>query len=334
LIATVGIIMLLVVAGIGTWLSVRSGQPATPSIYGAPTSKAGAVWTWDGTRYTLMPARGAGPSSNHADMAYDRKSGLIVLWDHGCAGMVMGFQGGCATQVNKTWTWDGAAWTAAATSSSPTAAGRGAMVFDTGLDEVAYVNGAGHAWGWSGSEWQSVALGGGPGAFGVESGTASQTVAVGYDEGHHRLLVVRPTTTLLWDGLTWTTMAGGIDTPEGSTDGQLVYDGAQGQPVYVGGHATWTWDGARWERHDQAPISGGGLAYDGARSTLMLVQQDSSACDRTACQTTTWTWSSTAWSRLAIESGPSLPLTRTGGPALPAAYDAGRRLVVLFASAS
>src|SRR5487761_646076 len=140
LLAIVGILMLLVLAAIGTWLSVRSGQPSTPSLYGAP-SKAGAVWTWDGTRYTLVPARGAAPSSNHADMAYDRKSGLIVLWDHGCAGMGRGCQGGCPAQVNKTWTWDGAAWTAAATGSSPTAAGRGAMVFDTGLDEVIYLNG-------------------------------------------------------------------------------------------------------------------------------------------------------------------------------------------------
>jgi hypothetical protein len=322
--------MLLVVAAIGTWLSVRSGQPATPSVYGAPTSKAGAVWTWDGTRYTLMPAHGAAPSSNHADMAFDRKSGLIVLWDHGCAGMVMGFQGGCAAQVNKTWTWDGSGWTAAATSSSPTAAGRGAMLFDTRLDEVVYVNGGGQAWAWTGSAWGSVAMG--PSDSGPGSAAASQTVAVGYDDGRDVLLLVRPTATWLWDGVTWTARSGGIDS--GGAEGQLAYDGAHRHPVFVGGHATWTWDGARWERHDQAPIWGGALAYDGARSTLMLIQQDTSACDQTACRTTTWTWSSTTWTQVAIATGPLLPLTRTGGIAFPAAFDAGRGLIVLFASAT
>jgi hypothetical protein len=330
LLAIVGIITLLVGVGIGTWLSVRGGGPATPSVYGNPTSSAGAVWSWNGTRYTLMSARGPAPSSNHSDMAYDPNTGLIVLWDHGCAGMVMGFQGGCAAQVNKTWTWDGGAWTASATSSSPTATGQGAMVFDTRLGKVVYVNGGGQAWSWTGSAWSSMAMG--PGGSGPGSAAASQTVAAGYDEGRHVLLLVRPTTTWFWDGATWTVKAGGIDSAGAA--GQLAYDGARGQPVYVGGHATWTWDGTRWERHDQAPISGGALAYDSARATLVLVQQDSSACDRTACKTTTWTWSSTTWSLLPIQGGPLLPLTRTGGISFPAAFDAGRGLIVLFASAS
>jgi hypothetical protein len=328
--AIAGIIALLVVASIGTWLSIRSGQPATPSVYGTHGSTAGAVWTWDGTRYTLMPVHGAAPSSNHADMAYDRKRGLVVLWDHGCTSMVMGFQGGCSSQTNRTWTWDGSAWTVAATSSSPTAAGQGAMVFDNKLGAVVYANGAGQAWAWTGSAWGAVAMPGGPGS----SGNASQTVAVGYDSGRDLLVLVSPTTTWSWDGAAWHSVPGGIGAGAGMGGVQLAYDAAQRQLVYVGDQSTWTWDGARWQHFEQAAVSAGGLGYDADRTTLMLVQQDSSACDQAACHTTTWAWSSTAWTQLPIENGPRLPLTRSGAFAIPMAFDDARSEVVLFASAT
>src|SRR6266851_3593918 len=65
-----------------TWLSLRGGQPATP-VYGNGSSPPAAVWTWDGATYRRVPTAGAAPSSNHADMAYDRTRGVLVLWDHG-----------------------------------------------------------------------------------------------------------------------------------------------------------------------------------------------------------------------------------------------------------
>src|ERR1700682_4104095 len=114
LVAIVGIcvlVLLVIGASIASWLV--TGQRSGP-IYGNPRVTPGAVWTWDGTTYAMAPAAGPGPSSNRADMAYDRTLGVIVLWDHGCAALGMGFQGGCVAQVNQTWTWDGRNWTARA----------------------------------------------------------------------------------------------------------------------------------------------------------------------------------------------------------------------------
>jgi hypothetical protein len=334
LLGIVGIGALLVTASVATWLSIRAGQPATPPLYGTARSTPGAVWTWDGTRYTLVSTAGAGPSSNDADMAYDRTRGVIVLWDHGCASLVMGFQGGCLTQVNRTWTWDGTSWTAYAEQSNPTAAGPGAMLFDSKLGQVVYVNGVGHAWSWSGSGWLSLSMPGGPSVPGPGSGIASSTFAAGYDEGRDLLVFMVSGATWSWDGSRWTEVPGGIDVDDGSVDAHLVYDPANRQLVYVGSGATWTWDGARWQRHDQPAIAAGTAAYDSARASIVLVQPDSTACDRTACRTTTWTWNATAWTQVPIGGGPLLPLTRSGAFPLPIAFDETRAVMVLFVSSS
>jgi hypothetical protein len=332
--AILGIAALLLGASIATWLSTRGGQPATPTLYGSARPAPAALWTWDGTRYTLRPVPATGPSSNDADMAYDRSRGLIVLWDHGCASMVMGFQGGCVAQVNRTWTWDGSTWTAHRTQTNPTAAGHGAMLFDGRLGQVVYVNGAGQAWTWGGSDWAPLAMPGGPSIPVPGSATDSSTFAVGYDEARDLLVFAETTATWLWDGSSWSEIAGGIDPGEARADAHLVYDKAHHELVYVGSRATWTWDASRWQQHVQPAVAAGTMGYDGAHATVMLVQLDSSACDLTACRTTTWDWDSGAWTRLPIESGPMLPLTRSGASAIPMAFDEARGVMVLFASGS
>jgi hypothetical protein len=329
-----GIGALLVGASIATWLSIRGGQPATPPLYGAAGQGPAALWMWDGTTYTMRTVPAAGPSSNYADMAYDRTHSVMVLWDHGCTSLVMGFQGGCVARVNRTWTWDGNEWTSHQTQSSPTAAGSGAMLFDGRLGQVLYVNGAGKAWAWGGSDWASLALPGGPSITAPGSGIASSTFAVGYDEGRDALVYVLSAATWLWDGSGWREMSGGIDAGEGRADAHAVYDRVHRQLVYVGGRATWTWDGARWQQHFQPEISAGTVGYDGASGRVLLVQQDSSACDLTACATTTWAWNSITWASVPVAGGPLLPLTRSGAFGMPTAFDEARGVMVLFASAS
>jgi hypothetical protein len=334
LLAILGITALLAGASIATWLSIRGGRPATPPLYGAARAGPAALWMWDGTAYTMRAVPAAGPSSNYADMAYDRIRSVIVLWDHGCTSLVMGFQGGCVTHVNRTWTWDGSTWTAQQTLSSPTPAGQGAMFFDGKLGQVVYVNGSGQAWTWGGSGWSSLALPGGPSIPVPGSGTQYLTFAAGYDEARHALVFVLPGATWLWDGVRWKEVLGGIDAGEARADAHLVYDKAHHQLVYVGSRATWTWDGALWQQHVQPGISAGTMAYDQAGSTVVLVVQDSSACGDTACQTTTWAWDSTAWTQVPVQGGPLLPLTRSGAYGMPMAFDEARGVMVLFASAS
>jgi hypothetical protein len=332
--AIVGITALLVAAGIGSWLSIRGGKPATPTVYGTARAAPGVLWTWDGRSYAEQPVPSAGPSSNNADMAYDRTRAVIVLWDHGCSTLVMGFQGGCVSHANRTWTWDGVTWTAQATQTGPAAVGQGAMVFDAGVGQVAYVNGVGQAWTWTGSAWAPLALPGGPSIAAPGSASGSSNFAVGYDESRKLLVFALSNATWSWDGTSWREVAGGIDAGEARDDAHMVYDKTHRQLVYVGSRATWIWDGSRWTPHDQPAITLGTLGYDGARATVMLVQQDSSACDHVACRTTTWTWDSSSWTRIPIAGGPLLPLTRSGAFALPLAFDEARGVMVLFASAS
>jgi hypothetical protein len=163
---------------------------------------------------------------------------------------------------------------------------------------------------------------------------ALSAFAVGYDEGREALVYTLSTGTWSWDGAKWTLIGGGIAAGEARRDAHIVYDRLHGQLVYVGSRYTWTWSGDRWQQHDQPEISAGALGYDPARA-VMLVQQDSSACDRTTCRTSTWTWAATAWTRASGDKeAPVFPLTRSGASAAPIAFDEARGLALLFVSAS
>ena len=325
-----GLCALALSTSAATWLSIRPGQPSTP-VYGSGSDPA-TVWTWDGTRYSVAPVLGAGPYSNDTDMAYDRAEGLIVLWDHGCGRLVMGFTGGCADQVNETWTWDGHRWSPQSPKSAPVEAGQGAMLYDSRLSRVVYVNGVGQAWAWSGTDWLSLALTGSPRVQRRDSASAPSTFAVGYDEGRKLLVFALSNSTWLWDGSSWKEVKGGVDVTDAGAGVHLVYDRAHEQLVYVGSRLTWTWDGARWQRHDQPAIAAGTAGYDPVSQSVMLVQQDTSACDRRRCRTTTWVWDSRSWKQLQVDHGPVLPLSRSGAFPLPMAVDEARGLMVFFAS--
>src|SRR5262249_47706002 len=106
LLLVLGVIALGVSVALTTWLSVRLGPSQTP-VYGTAGTAPAALWTWDGSTFSAATVAGAGPVSNDADMAYDRARGVLLLWDHGCSRLVMGFTGGCAERVDRTWAWDG-----------------------------------------------------------------------------------------------------------------------------------------------------------------------------------------------------------------------------------
>jgi hypothetical protein len=196
-----------------------------------------------------------------------------------------------------------------------------------------YVNGGGQAWSWNGTEWVTMALKGAPRIPRRDSASAPATFAVGYDEGRDRLVFALSGSTWSWDGSRWTEVPSGIDVAEARSDAHLVYDRARGELLYVGNRFTWTWNGAGWLRHEQAASAAGTIAYDSVRKVVMLVQQDSSACDRTACRTATWTWDSTSWRPLSTDPVPVLPLTRSGAFDPPMAFDEARGVIVFFASA-
>jgi hypothetical protein len=335
LVAIAGIVMLVLLvvgASLASWLA--TGGKRSGPVYGSPHVTPGVVWIWDGTSSMQVPPGRSGPSSNKADMAYDRTLGMIVLWDHGCAALVMGFQGGCVAQVHQTWTWDGQSWTARSMKSAPQDAGPGAMFYDGKLGQVVYVNAVGQASAWTGSDWKSMDTRGAPRVARRDSAAPVATFAAGYDESRDLLVFALSTSTWTWDGSTWREVAGGIDARDARPDAHLVYDRVHRQLVYVGSRFTWTWDAMGWQKHAQPAIASGTLGYDAARGTVMLVQQDSNSCDQTACRTTVWTWDSRAWSQVVTDHVPLLPLTRSGASLAPMAFDEARGVMVLFASAS
>jgi hypothetical protein len=334
LVAIVGItalVVLILAALLVSWL--ETGQRSA-RVYGSPRVTPGAVWTWDGASFTMAPVSGPGPSSNKADMAYDRTRGVIVLWDHGCAGLVMGFQGGCVAQVNQTWTWDGRSWTARSMKSAPKESGPGAMVYDARLGQVVYVNGRGQAWTWTSTDWKSIDAPRAPRVARRDLAAPVTTFAVGYDESRDLRVLALSASTWTWDGSLWREIAGGIDAGDARADAHLVYDRVHSQLLYVGSRFTWTWDGSGWQKHAEPAIASGTLGYDAARQTVMLVQQDTSSCGQTACRTTIWTWDAKVWTQVPTDRVSLLPLTRSGASLPPMAFDDSRGVMVLFASAS
>jgi hypothetical protein len=326
----VGTAVLIIATAVASWLSIRFGQPSTP-VYNGSVAPA-SVWTWDGAGYSSIPVDGAGPYSNNADMAYDPAHGLLLLWDHGCGKLVMGFTGGCVDRANQTWTWDGRRWTAHSPKATPVEVGFGTMVLDGRLGQVVYVNGAAQAWSWNGEDWLPVAMKGGPRVPPPGSAAGQSTFAAGYDDSRRLLVLAVSGSTWTWDGSAWTEVRSGIDAGDARPDAHLAYDAARAQLVYVGKRFTWTWDGSSWQSHQQPPAGAGAIAYDPLRKALLMVQQDSSTCDRAACRTVTWSWDSTSWKRLPLERAPLYPITRSGAFDPPMAFDPGLGVVVLFAS--
>jgi len=335
ILAGVGFGVLILVGVMATWLSAGAGRPTSP-VYDNSIPAAARTWTWDGKDFTALPTTGPGPSSNDADMAFDRKSGNVVLWDHGCTRLVMGFTGGCHSLVDQTWTWAGQSWTRQQAATTPTAIGQGAMVYDAKLGQVVYVNRVGQAWAWTGSNWQAVARAGAPRLAepGAAAGQSASLVAAGYDEARGQLVLALPSSTWTWDGQSWNQAAGGIEATDAQPDPRAVYDGAFRQLVFLGAGATWTWDGSHWLAHPQPNLGGGTAAYDPARKSLVVVKPDNNACDKTACTAKAWTWDGMTWSTAPAPHLPSLPLTRSGARNLPVAYDENRGLLVVFISAS
>lgn len=334
-IAGVGFGALTLGAVFAAWLSLGAGRPATP-VYDSASPTAARTWTWDGSDFAVQPATGSGPFSSDADMAYDRSTGTVVLWDHGCSRLVMGFTGGCQSQVNQTWTWDGSRWTPHKQASAPTAVGQGAMVYDSALGQVLYLNRRGEAWAWSGSAWQAVARSGAPRLAepGTQANPALSLLAAGYDESRQELVLALSSSTWTWDGRTWSQVSGGIDAGDGQADPRAVGAGALGELAYLGSRFLWTWDGSRWQPRPQPAGAGGTPAYDAKRGNLVVVRQDDTACDRTACPMKVWTWDGVAWSAPPVAHPPLLPLTRSGAFNPPLAFDEERGVMVLFVSGS
>ena len=331
-----GVLMLTAIGAVAAWITAASGASRTP-VYGNLPASISSTWTWDGRDFAAAPASRIGPSSSVADMAYDRRAGVLVLWDHGCSRLVMGFTGGCAGQVDQTWTWTReAGWTLNRSAASPRAVARGALLYDGLLGHVEYVNGVGQAWIWTGSGWSGITRPGGPRWTDPSSaaGTANSLTVAGYDDARDVLVLASAGATWTWDGRRWTKTAGGLPAAEARSDPRAVYDLGAGRLAYLGSRALWTWDGASWQAHPAPAGSGGTLGYDPLRKVLLVVSEDTAACDRAACSVVLSAWDGSRWTAPDVGLHPAAPLTRSGGGGLPLAFDEAIASMVLFVSAN
>jgi hypothetical protein len=164
--------------------------------------------------------------------------------------------------VGGTWTWDGATWTMADSSTGPGPVGHHAMAYDSRRQRVVMYGGLpttgprlSDTWEWDGAKWERVATEGSPGprshhrmAYDAARGA---TVLFGGGDS-------TSTETWTYDGLTWQRHA--VPGPSPRWSAAMAYDVARQRIVLFGGGRngrpfgslgdTWEWDGARWEQRE------------------------------------------------------------------------------------
>ena len=140
-----------------------------------------------------------------------------------------------------------------------------------------------------------------------------------------------------WNGTSWHRVNLSGPRPSPRTDHAMAYDASRGRIVLFGGFDslqhhrlddTWEWDGAFWHRiaprgSSPAPRSSHAMAYDGARSRVVLFGGTVSSGGR-GRSADTWEWDGTSWQLI---DPPRSPPTRRDHVM---AYDVARGRVVLF----
>ena len=160
----------------GTWQPIAPGGPANRLMIAAAFdsrrnvlvafggvgarngSRYGETWEWNGRLWEERDVRGPGARDHHA-MAYDAARGVVVMFGGGVPGA-----GPSGNPPTDTWTWDGRAWTRAATI-GPTARYLHAMAYDSARQRIVMTAGNRSArpydvladtWEWDGTSWKEV----------------------------------------------------------------------------------------------------------------------------------------------------------------------------------
>ena len=187
-----------------------------------------------------------------------------------------------------------------------------------------------------------------PGELG---GPGRRAAAAGFDGRRGRLVLfggragddVPLDDTFEWDQRRWVQRATAT-APPARTHGSMACDPARGRCLLFGGQAevmggcgaadswscddTWEWDSSDWARRDvaSAPVArrGASLVWDTGRGRAVLFGGDRERWQDETALADTWEWDGDAW----VEAAPghSPPARFFHG----AAYDAGRRVVVVF----
>jgi hypothetical protein len=261
--------------------------------FGVPISND--TWQWQSAAWQLLQPAHRPPPRVAPAMTLDLISGNVMLYGGNAS----------TTQLHDTWIWNGTDWLATAPTLVPDVANRVHLEFDRTRNAVllfgADANGDAHGYQWTGTDW--VAL---------PDCETPALVAVTEDLGRGRIVGLAWNGTSEYDGFRWSRPVPYGPTPRGFTPlanfpvaGQTLWFGAGSQPL----GETWTWNGAYWSLHYQAPQpparSNHGLAWHPGSNGVVMFGGSSA----TGVLGDTWLWNGTSWQDLTA----SLPVSPPAG---------------------
>lgn len=243
---------------------------------------SGAVydtWTWNGARWSeLHPTQ---HPNEGLDLGYDAKRRKTVGF-----GTSANLSSRATLPPGDTWIWDGQIWYQVHPTTNPPARRGTTLTWDSKRERLIMYGGYGRpneglydTWAWDGTDWHSLAknstdfsnLAGDAAYY-----PANDTVVMYHWPGGN---ASDPNQRFMWifDGRSWARRpTGTIELPY---SGPITYDEKLGKLILFGVHgvgaaATWTWDGASWNRIDTDtgpddrlyPL----MVYDSARGREVL----------------------------------------------------------------
>lgn len=269
---------------------------------------------------TQTPLPQITPPHSLAQMAYDSRSGAIVLF----GGVVP--EGAPAAASEATWVWAGAGWHEVRTASAPDNTTRNSgstLTYDSTHDQIIFFEyvslGAGafmpQTWTFDGSNWTRHAVS--PGAPPLTALLADDPAGggvlafggiTGYTNGGKQ--PVYSTVTWRWDGAHWTQLRPAASPAAADAQFAAMTTDTDSRQVALVNQRTgevWTWNGTTWAAHQPtvAPPARDSavLVFDGKSQSLVLVN---GYVDTTGHPMgDMWQWKGSAWSPLSVTGTPT-----------------------------
>lgn len=263
--------------GIGPAFAIAP-TTGNPVRFGGFDSSIGAVpdlWEWAGGRWQRHTSREQPPASGSTlsggvVMATDTLRGTLVL---------------LTATSNRTWLWDGRAWSSQANSPLLQPRSDTAMAFDSQRGRMVMFGGNGTAvlgdtWEWDGSSWTPRAVGIAPGARFAHGCAYDAARGCTVLFGGRANLSNALGETWEWDGTTWRQRFP-QHAPSARGNMAMAYDPLRQRTVLHGGAAllsgtladTWEWDGNDWRQvtTPNDPPAAAGVAFVPSAASQRLV---------------------------------------------------------------
>jgi hypothetical protein len=281
------------------------------------------TWKFAANAWTrLSPATSPSPRTV-SSMVLDPGRGRTVLFGGTPAGSCP------CPPLSDTWEWDGTTWTmASGVGGGPDATESALLAFNPSSHRTVLLDPATTpftTWTWNGTTWSRQA----------DIEPPAEPPVVSYDVTHANTVLFAGGQTWTWDGTVWS-QKHPAQSPRARRGASMVFDRARGVTLLFGGgyddgswhvlNETWKWDGTNWTQVAPATSpparSSGSMAYDSARSRVVLFGGTSTTYGDVAADT--WEWNGTNWRHV---SSPTSPPARANASM---AFDALHGRTLLF----